>query len=140
MNTNGQSRGGPVRSRHPRGGETVLGTRKSASPAASILRISAGHHVSTAAVEHAREKIGRALDYASEPVLSARVRLARHSDRAADPVVAQASGSRIDSVLYRAEETGYLLAQVDPHPDEVTRGSVPMPKPRTSRDGCRDRR
>ncbi|GAB2727897.1 sigma 54 modulation/S30EA ribosomal C-terminal domain-containing protein [Nocardia thraciensis] len=64
----------------------------STSPSKSILRVSAAHHVSAAGAQYAREKISRALDYASEPVLSARVRLSGHGDpAAADPVVAQAN-------------------------------------------------
>ncbi|MET9492956.1 sigma 54 modulation/S30EA ribosomal C-terminal domain-containing protein [Nocardia sp. NPDC006630] len=54
------------------------------------LRVSAGRHVSAAGAEYAREKVGHALDYASEPVLSARVRLTGHRDPAAvNPFVAQ---------------------------------------------------
>ncbi|MGY2022520.1 ribosome hibernation promotion factor [Nocardia gipuzkoensis] len=57
-----------------------------------MLQISVGHHVSAAGADYAREKIGHALDYASERVLSARVRLTGHRDpAAAKPIVAQAN-------------------------------------------------
>lgn len=57
-----------------------------------MLQISVGHHVSAAGAEYAREKIGHALDYASEPVLAARVRLTGHRDpAAAKPIIAQAN-------------------------------------------------
>lgn len=56
------------------------------------LQISVGRHVSAAATDYAREKISWALEYASEPVLSARVWLVGHLDPAvADPIVAQAN-------------------------------------------------
>ncbi|RDI55235.1 sigma 54 modulation/S30EA-like ribosomal protein [Nocardia mexicana] len=55
------------------------------------MRVSAGHNVSADAVEYAREKIGRAVDYASEPVLSARVRLTGDEGWSTDSVVAQAN-------------------------------------------------
>lgn len=56
----------------------------------SIVRVSVGRHISAAGVEYAREKIGHVLDHATEPVLSARVRIARHDDPAvAKPFVAQ---------------------------------------------------
>jgi hypothetical protein len=58
----------------------------------SILRISADRNVSAAGAAYAREKICDALDYAPEPVLSARVRLTGHTDPAAtNPIVAQAN-------------------------------------------------
>ncbi|MFI9415403.1 HPF/RaiA family ribosome-associated protein [Nocardia gamkensis] len=58
----------------------------------AALRISIGHHVSAAAADYAREKISRALDYASEPLDGARVRLTGHADPAVvRPIVAQAN-------------------------------------------------
>lgn len=61
-------------------------------PTDTIVRISVGRHVSAAAAEYAREKIGGALRYASEPILSVRVRLVGHGHRAVtDPIVAQAN-------------------------------------------------
>lgn len=66
--------------------------RASALGPDSVLQVSVGHHVSAAGADYAREKIGHALDYASEPVLSARVRLTGHRDpAAAKPIVAQAN-------------------------------------------------
>ncbi|UFS97949.1 ribosome hibernation promotion factor [Nocardia huaxiensis] len=58
----------------------------------SILRVSADQHVSAAGADYTREKIGRALEFAPEPVESARVRLTGHPDPAmANPIVAQAN-------------------------------------------------
>ncbi|WP_330178588.1 HPF/RaiA family ribosome-associated protein [Nocardia sp. NBC_01503] len=57
-----------------------------------VLRISIGRHVSAGGADYAREKIGHALDFAPEPVLSARVRLTGHRDpAAANPITAQAN-------------------------------------------------
>ncbi|BCK56075.1 ribosome hibernation promotion factor [Nocardia wallacei] len=68
--------------------------QNSVSPAQPALRVSVGRSVSGAGTEYAREKIGRALSYAPEPVLSARVRLTGHGDPAlAGSVVAQANVS-----------------------------------------------
>ncbi|WP_228000262.1 sigma 54 modulation/S30EA ribosomal C-terminal domain-containing protein [Nocardia australiensis] len=65
---------------------------KSPSHTRPALPISIGPHVPDAAVDYAREKIGHALDYASEPVLLARVRLTAHADPAVEnPIVAQAN-------------------------------------------------
>lgn len=62
------------------------------SPAEPILQVSAGRYVSDAGADYAREKIGRALAHAPEPVLSARVRLTGHGDPAlGGSVVAQAN-------------------------------------------------
>jgi ribosome-associated translation inhibitor RaiA len=58
----------------------------------SVLRISVGHHVSKGAADYVRDKIGHALRYASEPVLSVRVHLSGHRDPAVEkPIVAQAN-------------------------------------------------
>ncbi|MFD7845852.1 HPF/RaiA family ribosome-associated protein [Nocardia sp. NPDC059764] len=58
----------------------------------SILQISVGHHVSAGGADYAREKIGHALIFAPEPVLTARVRLTGHRDPAAvNPIIAQAN-------------------------------------------------
>ncbi|MEU2035896.1 ribosome hibernation promotion factor [Nocardia amamiensis] len=58
----------------------------------SALQISIGHHVSAAAADYVRQKVGPALDHASEPLLGARVRVTGHADPAvARPVVAQAN-------------------------------------------------
>ncbi|MGW5452827.1 ribosome hibernation promotion factor [Nocardia sp. NPDC003979] len=64
----------------------------STEPTDAIVRISVGRHVSAAAAEYVREKIGGALRHASEPILSVRIRLEGHGDPAvADPIVAQAN-------------------------------------------------
>lgn len=88
----------------------------SVSRSESVLRISVGHHISAAAADYAREKIGRALDYATEPVLGARVRLSGHRDPAVDnPVVAQANvnmngrGVRVQVTAETAREAIDLL-------------------------------
>ena len=219
----------------------------------SLLQVSSGHHVSAGAADYAREKIGHALTFAPEPIVSARVRLSERADPAATkPSIAQAnvnvnghgirvqvtadtvreaidllearlterferlarhwegirgqqpkpgphewrhdapprtplpyfprpaeerevvrhksyaltdetcdeaaldmemmdydfhlfteSGSGVDSVLYRSGD-GYRLAQVDPRPDTVTRGSVPItlspaPPPVTTTTGAIER-
>ncbi|WP_245568465.1 sigma 54 modulation/S30EA ribosomal C-terminal domain-containing protein [Nocardia concava] len=60
----------------------------------SVLRISTGHDVSADTTEYLREKVGRALEHLPGPLVSARVRLTRHSDRiTAKPVIAQANVS-----------------------------------------------
>ncbi|MFJ2666376.1 HPF/RaiA family ribosome-associated protein [Nocardia fluminea] len=65
---------------------------QSAEPTDAVVRISVGHHVSATAAEYARERIGWALRYESEPILSVRVRLTGHGDPAVrDPIVAQAN-------------------------------------------------
>lgn len=57
-----------------------------------VLQVSVGHHVSAGGADYAREKIGHALTFAPEPVLSARVRLTGHRDPAAvNPIIAQAN-------------------------------------------------
>ena len=67
------------------------------------LQISVGRHVSAAASDYAREKIGAALEYAGAPVLSARVRLEGHADPAVtDPTVAQANVN-VDGRAVRAQ-------------------------------------
>ncbi|MEU2091591.1 sigma 54 modulation/S30EA ribosomal C-terminal domain-containing protein [Nocardia beijingensis] len=58
----------------------------------SALQISIGHHVSAAAADYVRLKVGPALDHAPEPLLGARVRVTGHADPAVTrPVVAQAN-------------------------------------------------
>ncbi|WP_433566893.1 ribosome hibernation promotion factor [Nocardia sp. CA-151230] len=65
---------------------------KSQRYADSVLQVSVGHQVPGGGAEYAREKIDRALAFAPEPVLSARVRLTAHHDHAAsNPVIAQAN-------------------------------------------------
>ncbi|MFJ2837967.1 sigma 54 modulation/S30EA ribosomal C-terminal domain-containing protein [Nocardia sp. NPDC087230] len=74
------------------------------SPEATV-RISLGRHVSAAATEYAREKIGCALRSASEPVLSVRVRLVGHADPAVvEPIMAQANVN-MAGVAVRAQVT-----------------------------------
>jgi hypothetical protein len=87
-----------------------------AASAESTLRISVDQHTSGAA-EYARDKIGRALAHASEPVLSAHVRLSRHRAAAlAKPVVAQVNvnmagrGVRAQVAAGSAREAVDLLA------------------------------
>ncbi|GAB4585633.1 HPF/RaiA family ribosome-associated protein [Nocardia sp. IFM 10818] len=66
--------------------------RAGATKTDAIVQVSVGHHVSAGGADYAREKIGRILACAPEPVLSARVRLTGHRDPAAvNPVVAQAN-------------------------------------------------
>ncbi|WP_067537138.1 ribosome hibernation promotion factor [Nocardia crassostreae] len=60
------------------------------SDSESVLRVSTGRHVSAAGADYAREKIGHALDFAPEPIISARVRLTGHPDPAVhDQIIAQ---------------------------------------------------
>jgi ribosome-associated translation inhibitor RaiA len=59
-------------------------------PPEAMFRVSVDRHVSAAAADYARDKIGHALAYASGPVLSARLRITLHEDPAVmNPVVAQ---------------------------------------------------
>ncbi|MGW6425510.1 sigma 54 modulation/S30EA ribosomal C-terminal domain-containing protein [Nocardia sp. NPDC055053] len=65
---------------------------RSTELATTNLQISVGRHVSAAATDYAHEKISAAMEYACEPVVSARVRLVGHPDPAvSDPIVAQAN-------------------------------------------------
>ncbi|WP_280221925.1 sigma 54 modulation/S30EA ribosomal C-terminal domain-containing protein [Nocardia neocaledoniensis] len=78
---------------------------QSAEPLDAVVRISVGRHVSAAASEYARAKIGWALRYAGEPVLSVRVRLAGHADPAVDePITAQVNVN-MAGVAVRAQVT-----------------------------------
>lgn len=87
----------------------MLRSTEPTQPTDAVVRISVGRHVSAAATEYAREKIGWALRYASEPILSVRVRLMGHGDRAvSDPIVAQANvnmGGRAVRVQVTAAST-----------------------------------
>ncbi|WP_245713959.1 ribosome hibernation promotion factor [Nocardia vaccinii] len=66
--------------------------RPRATSTDSLLQVSIGHHIPAGAADYAREKIGHALTFASEPVLSARVRMSRRGDpAAAKPMIAQAN-------------------------------------------------
>lgn len=60
------------------------------APATIEVQVTTGRHVPSGAAGYTREKIGRLARLAHRPVLSARVRLSRHGDRAR-PVVAQAN-------------------------------------------------
>ncbi|MFJ8816656.1 ribosome hibernation promotion factor [Amycolatopsis thermoflava] len=56
--------------------------------ATTEVHVTTGRHIPARAADYARDKIGRLAHLAHRPVLSARVRLSRHGDRAR-PVVAQ---------------------------------------------------
>jgi hypothetical protein len=115
----------------------------------SVLQVSVGHHVSAGGADYAREKIRHALDYAPEPVLSARVRLTGHRDPAvAEPIGAQANVNmqgRAVRVQVAAETTreaidlleARLKARLERMPRhwEAVRGSVPKEGPHEWRHG-----
>ncbi|WP_245998719.1 ribosome hibernation promotion factor [Nocardia pseudobrasiliensis] len=113
------------------------------------MQISIGHHVSAGGAEYAREKITHALGYASEPVLSARVRLTGHRDPAMEkPIVAQANvnfdgrGVRVQVAAATTREAIDLLeARLKARLErlsrhwEAVRGAGPGPGPHEWRHG-----
>ncbi|WP_239476627.1 ribosome hibernation promotion factor [Nocardia arizonensis] len=91
-----------------------MGIRHVTEP--GVLQISVGRHVSAGGADYAREKIGHALSFAPEPVLTARVRLTGHGDPAAvNPITAQANvnmggrGVRVQVVAATTREAVDLL-------------------------------